>query len=382
MELFSLLKSQYKYFLILTLVYSCTQKTNTAINDVKNYKKIPLKYAKRFAVYSNKDEIIIYLFGNKNISDTTNIYILNSNTTKTKILNKSQFLKTPVNSIISLSSLYSFMLTELGALNNIIAIENANYYNNTLVLNAIKTDKIKEVQKNVELNIEQIINLNPNIVFGYGMPESSTNNFQKLNKANIATVLCLDHLESSPLARAEWVKFYGYFINKQNKADSIFNSIEKDYLYVKKSVENIKAKPTVFTELKYGDIWYAPGGNSFMAQLLNDAGADYIFKSDTNTGSLHLSFETVYSNCKNADYWLNISNCSKKEDIISNDIRNSKFNAFQKNNLFNNNKVSNAFGCSTYWESGLLYPNKLLKDLTNIFHFHKFDSLIYYKQLN
>lgn len=384
MALFSLLKFQHKYLLILILVliYSCTQNPNTGIKDLNNYKKIPLKYAKRFSVYSNKDEIIIYLFGNKNISDTTNIYVLNSNTIKTKIINKYQYLKTPVNSIVSLSSLYSFMLTELGALNNIIAIENANYYNNTLILNEVNKNKIKEVQKNVELNIEQTINLNPDIVFGYGMPESPSNNFQKLNKANIATVLCLDHLESSPLARAEWIKFYGYFINKQNKADSIFNSIEKEYLIIKKSVEFIKNKPTVFTELKYGDIWYAPGGNSFMAQLLKDAGADYIFNTDTNTGSLHLSFETVYRNCKNADYWLNISNCSKKEDIISNDNRNSEFNAFKKNNLFNNNKISNPFGCSTYWESGLLYPNKLLKDLTNIFHFHKFDSLIYYKQLN
>ncbi len=383
-ERYLLLKFQIKYLLIfiLILTYSCTQTSNTSEIDIKNNTKIQLKYAKRFSVYKKNNDIIIYLFGSKNILDTTNIYVLSPNNTKTKIFNQYQYLKTPINSIISLSSLYSYMFTELGALNKIKAIENVNYYNNSLILKNVRINKIKEVQKNIELNTEQVINLNPDIVFGYGMPESSTNNFEKLNKANIATVLCLDHLETSPLARAEWIKFYGYFINKQHQADSIFNSIEKEYLSLKKSVENVKTKPTVFTELKYGDFWYAPGGNSFMAQLLKDAGADYIFKADTNTGSLHLSFETVFKNCVNADYWINISNCTKKEDIISNDNRNSKFKAYQKNNLFNNNKVANEFGCSTYWESGLLYPNKILKDLTNIFHFHNFDSLTYYKQLN
>ncbi|MCA6437293.1 MAG: ABC transporter substrate-binding protein [Bacteroidetes bacterium] len=362
-------------------MFAC--KTDIEKTLLVNQRSVPqaLKYAKRFSIAKNGNKTIIYLFGNKSLVDTTNVYIL-SDSIEQKVTSGFYAIQTPVKSIISLSSLYSYMITELGSGIAIKAIENIEYYSNPQIIQQIKEGKTDQVHTGAELNLEKIIKINPSIVFGFGMPNEINSSFKKLNEANIPTVLSFDHLEESPLARAEWLKFYACFLGKYELADSLFNLIEADYLKTKSIAADVQNKPTVFTELKYGDVWYVPGGKSFMSNLLADAGADYIFKSDTHTGSLALSYETVYLKCKSADFWLNLSTSREKKDLLKNDIRNKEFKAFQLNHLFNNTKVLNSYGYSNYWESGLLYPNKILNDMISIFHFRKFDSLYYYQQLN
>jgi len=362
-------------------LFSCQTEVEKQLLSVVNNVPQTLKYAKRFSIAKNGNKTIIYLFGNKSLSDTTNIYIL-SDSANQKVPSGYCAIQTPVKSIISLSSLYTYMITELGSGSSIKAIENIEYYSNPQIIQQIQGGKTEQVQTGAELDLEKIIKINPSIVFGFGMPNEINSSFKKLNQVNIATVLSFDHFEESPLARAEWLKFYACFLGKYELADSLFNLIEADYLKTKSIASGFQNKPTVFTELKYGDVWYVPGGKSFMATLLTDAGADYIFKSDTNNGSLALSYETVYLKCKLADFWLNLSTSKEKKDLLKNDIRNKEFKAFQLNQLFNNNKVLNSYGYSNYWESGLLYPNKILKDMISIFHFRKFDSLYYYRHLN
>lgn len=362
-------------------MFSCRTDIEKPLPSIE--KNIPqtLKYAKRFSIAQNGNKTILYLFGSKSLTDTTNIYIL-GDSVEQKVTSDYYAIQTPVKSIISLSSLYSYMITELGSGGAIKAIENIEYYSNPQIIQQITEGKTEQVQTGAELNLEKIIKINPSIVFGFGMPNETNSSFKKLNEASIPTVLCFDHLEESPLARAEWLKFYACFLGKYAQADSIFNLIEADYLKTKSIAAGFQTKPTVFTELKYGDVWYVPGGKSFMSKLLTDAGSDYIFKNDTNTGSLALSYETVFLKCKSSDFWLNLSTAREKKDLLKNDIRNKEFKAFQLNQLFNNNKLINSYGYSNYWESGLLYPNKILKDLISIFHLRKFDSLNYYKHLN
>src|SRR5690606_5534333 len=103
-------------------------------------------------------------------------------------------------------------------------------------------------------------------------------------------------------------------------------------------------KPSVFSEIKYGDVWYLPGGKSFMAQLLNDASADYIWKSDSSAGSLPLSFEQVYSKAKDADFWLNLPLIKTKKELLSYENRYSEFKAFKDGKLYNNTKTTNDKG--------------------------------------
>ena len=136
----------------------------------------------------------------------------------------------------------------------------------------------------------------------------------------------------------------------------------------------------------FGEIWYVPGGKSFMANFINDAGGSYIWNDNEKTGSLNLGFEEVYVKAKNADFWLNQALVKTKAELLSLEKRYSDFRAFKIGNLYNNIKNTNNKGYSDYWETGIMYPNRILSDLIQIFHpelkAQIKNDLYYYKKLN
>ena len=149
----------------------------------------------------------------------------------------------------------------------------------------------------------------------------------------------------------------------------MFNITEQNYLQLQKMTDTVKYKPTVLTEIKYADAWHVPGGKSYMAHFLKDAGADYIWKNENKFGSVALNFEEVYIKAKDADFWVNFFiNINSKKDLLSYDERYKLFKAFKKGNLYNNTKIANKNGYSDYWENGMCNPDELLADFIKIFH--------------
>jgi len=111
-------------------------------------------------------------------------------------------------------------------------------------------------------------------------------------------------MESLPLGRTEWIRFYGLLFGKEAMADSIFRETEDRYLELKELAKTVTNRPAVISEKKFGSSWYMPAGDSYIAHLYTDAGADYIFKDLPGAGSTPLSFETVLDKAIHADIWL------------------------------------------------------------------------------
>lgn len=369
-------------------VCACNHNGNKQKGFSGNQVLIPdstIKYAQLFLISKGSGFKVVHLLGKANSPDTTANFIIYDSIKPKVFLNNAHFIKSPAKRIISLSSIYSSMLTELGCGKNIVAIENADYYNNPIIINEVNNGKIAQVQKNPEIDKEAVIKLTPDIIFAFGMGKSSGDFDSKLTQNGIPVLMSLDHLEKLPLARAEWIKVFAAFVNKSSMADSLFAQTEKSYLELKKIASSYTNQPTVLTELKYGDTWYVPGGRSFMARLINDAHANYIWRDDTLSGSLTLSFEEVYKKAKNADFWLNVSMCNNKKQIVAQDYRYADFLAYKKSKIYNNNLNSNSLNYSTYWETGIMYPNRILSDLISIFHAANNDSAVikmnYYKRI-
>jgi iron complex transport system substrate-binding protein len=218
----------------------------------------------------------------------------------------------------------------------------------------------------------------------FGMGNSEDESPPQLLKAGIPVALIVDHLEETPLARAEWIKFIGAFVGQGKPADSIFTNVEKKYLTLKDSMRQFDKGPKVLSELKYGETWYVPGGKSFMSSFINDAGGQYAWKDNTEKGSLPLSFEQVYRIAGDAEVWINLSMVTNQNEMLSEDERYQKFKAFQTNRLYNNNKRVNAKGYSDYWETAMFHPDRVLRDLILIFHKPHVDEkeLYYYRKIH
>lgn len=361
-----------------------TEKPNT-INSVPK-KDTSIKYAKRFAISRDKDLTFIYLFGNRSNFDTTAIYLVYKDSSLIKNFPKTiTLVKSPCKRIAALSSIYANMFCELGLINDIVAIDNIEYINNPKLISKHRSDNIKELVKGIEIDLEQTIKLAPDIIFTFGMGDPKKDVNPKLLLTKIPIAVSLDHKEETPLARAEWIKFFAAFVDKNEMADSIFKTVEKNYNELNRLAQKTTKKPTVVTDIKYSDSWYIPGGKSYLAQFLKDAGANYLWKDDLNSGSLPLSFEQVYVKAKEADFWINPSSLKTKKEILSFDARYAEFKAFKAGNVYNNTKTTNSKGYSTYWETGMIYPDRILHDLLVIFHPEIKEQikndLYYYEQL-
>ncbi len=372
-------------FLLTGILFSCqsekTEKT-TEISVILN--KVPLKYSKRFAVFSDGKKTVIHLFGNRENSDTTATFILFKDPVKINGKDNIFPVKVPVKTIACMSSVYAAMLTKLNLQHKIVAVDNVDYYNNQFIIDGVASQKIKEIGKGPQVSVEQTLILKPELLLMFGMGNPKKDADEKILNSGIPVAVTLDHLEEHPLARAEWIKFIAAFFGEEKLADSLFNITEQNYMDLKKMADTVKYKPTVLTEIKYADAWHVPGGNSFMAHFLKDAGADYIWKNENKFGSIALNFEEVYIKAKEADFWLNLFiNVNSKKDLLAFDERYNLFKPFKTGNLYNNTKRSNAKGYSDYYEGGLSNPDELLKDFIKIFHpdLLREHQLKYYKKI-
>jgi len=327
-----------------------------------------LKYAKRFSISTNEVFTRVDLYGDRYSNAITSSFLIYSGTAHPETWPHITQIKAPCEKVAALSSIYATMLCELGAGESLVAIDNIDYVNNAFIIKKHSEGKLKELMKAPQIDLEQAVVLHPDIIFTFGMGEGEKDKDKKLEQTGIPVAISIDHLEESPLARAEWIKFFAVFVNKEKEADSIFNVVEKNYYALKEIAAKTKERPTVFNEIKYSDSWYMPGGKSFVAQLLHDAAANYLWKEDTHPGSLPLSFEQVFAKAQDADFWINLSTLKTKKELLGFESRYAEFKAYKNGSLYNNTKVINSKGYSNYWETGMIYPDRILSDLIQIFH--------------
>ncbi len=345
---------------LFSLFLSCTDKKNA-----ETVKQTTLSYAKRFNIKKEKDFTVLELYGNKNNTDVTASFVLYTDA-KPIYKNNAYFIKVPVKRVASMSSVYSTMMEKLDVHNTIIAIDNVDYYYNPFIIEKVAQHTILELSKGPNIEVEKTLALKPDLMLTFGMGDLKKDVDNKLLNANIPIAISLDHLEETPLARYEWIKFIACFFGKETLADSLFSVTEKKYNDLKALTKNITVKQKVLTEIKYGDVWYVPAGNSYIANLIADAGGDYFWADEKKTGSIPLSFEMVYAKAKEVDVWINQYNVNTKKELVSYDERYTLFKAFKTGQLYNNNKTQNQKGFSDYWENGISNPDEVLADLIHI----------------
>jgi len=338
-------------------------------------------YATYFKIYKEENFSALVTYTNIGKTDSA-VYILYKNEEPSLAFN-AYYIKTPVTSVACLASVFVGALNNLQLLDRIAAIDNADYICNATIKKKCAENSIKQISKNGVLDIEQTLACKPQVIFTNPSGDPKKDFDLRLLQANIIPVICADYFENNALARAEWVKALALFFNEEQKADLLFSSIEKNYLNLKSMADTCKNKPTVFTELKTGDVWFVAGGKSNLAQLLKDAGATYVFNDNDKTGALSLNMEQVMNKAVNSGYWLNLHYANNATDILKQDKRYAVFNAYKKRNLYNNNALMNENGGNAYWESGLNRPDELLADLIEIFHPELLPNhaLKYYKRL-
>jgi len=276
-------------------------------------------------------------------------------------------IATPVNNIVVTSTTHIPALEALGVLDKLSGFPDTQYISSKKARRLIDDEKIKELGNNEALNTEMVIELNPELVVGFSI-SSENKAYETLQRANIPVVYNGDWTEKTPLGKAEWIKFFAPFFGLEKKADSLFKKIERSYVTAKSLAQKAETKPTVLSGALYKDVWYLPGGNSWAAQFLQDANADYLWKETTETGSLSLSIEAVLTKAKNADFWVSPSQFTSYSAMEKAGRHYPQFEAFKNRKLYTFAKTTGETGGLLYYELAPNRPDLVLKDLVHIFH--------------
>ena len=191
--------------------------------------------------------------------------------------------------------------------------------------------------------------------------------FNLIEKHGIPVIINGDWREETPLGRAEWIKFFGVLFNKERLADSIFNTIEVDYLAAKRiAKENTKYPSILSGAIMRNDIWSLPAGESFVSQFLLDANVNYLWKDTKGKGSLQLSFESVLDKAQHAEYWIAPGYFSSKAQLLENNPHYKNFTAFKNNNIYTASTKRGVTGGVVYYELGPTRPDLILQDIIKI----------------
>jgi iron complex transport system substrate-binding protein len=280
---------------------------------------------------------------------------------------QTQVISVPIENIVCTSTTHIPLLDYIGETDKLIGFPTTDYISSEKMRTRIDAGKIKDLGIDKGMNIEMLYTLKPAVVMGYTMTKD-LGQLKKIQELGIPVVINAEYLEKHPLGRAEWIKFMALFFGKEKEADSVFTEIEKEYLTTQKLASEVQSKPTVLSGIVYGDAWFMPGGQNYAAKLLKDAGCEYLWASDSTSGFLQLSFESVYSKAKEADLWIGVGSFKTLDEIKATEERYALFKPFREKQVYTYDARQGAKGGSEFLELGYLRPDLILKDLVKIAH--------------
>ncbi len=288
----------------------------------------------------------------------------------------------PLGRMVCMSSSYVGFLEAIGADTAVVGVSGKAYLGNTRV-----QASAEEVGYDAALDYEAILRARPDVLLTYSVGAVVPPYLAKLKDLGIRTVILSEHLESHPLARAEYVKLFGALTLRQATADSVFSAVRDRYLSLSvqppaagtvltgaASVQaggvvagsQVTTRRKVLINIPYADIWYIPGGDNYMTRLVQDAGGELLGSVPGTLESGTISLEQAYTYAQEADVWLNPGWCRTKEQLRSAHPLFGSFPVLEKP-VWNNTLQETPGGGNRFWETGPVHPDWILEDLVHIF---------------
>ena len=376
----------------------------------------PLRYAKLLRMTDAPDHTWVEIL---NPWDTTQVlrqYLLVNQAMSSVAVKALQaqhpasvLLHTPLQRTLPQSTVHASLALRLEAQQSLVGLCDTAY----IVAPELKELHLPDFGRGDQPNVERIVAAKTQACL-FAPFENAR--YESLERAQIPVVDCADYLETSPLGRAEWMRFYGRLWGKSQLADSLFACEVSSYERLKQMVhstlvqttssglahptpsgasqrehhpkmqstsiakipvdtpnvgghkknlrrnpknvgdfsknvgdfpknvgenfenvgdnfDNLREKenpaykaiasrgekssiashstdsvshraPRVWLDLPWQSTWYAPGGHSYLATLIADAGGDYPLRHNDQAGSLPLPLERAWQYAQTADVWI------------------------------------------------------------------------------
>ena len=324
-------------------------------------------------------------------------------------------LHVPLKRVVALSSAQVGFLLRLGLMDRIVAVGEGKYIADSALYVRVQKGETAEVGNGTSISLEKILAARPDLVMDFATG-GSQDDYERINSLGIPLMLTSEWQEEHPLAKIEWIKLFGKLFGVEALADSIYEQSKREYLKAsggvaggqhleqsslvrmatrvggnparggseqqrvsegetspnKSEVEIASPSarndtvpcPRVIAGMNYGGVWYAPGGNSFTAHLIKDAGGCYLWASDTSR-ELTFTLEEIMLVADSADVWVNPGAFASAEDMLAAEPRIKHIRAFREKRVCQNDGRKGPGGGNDFYESAVAYPAELLQSLRN-----------------
>ena len=304
----------------------------------------------------------------------------------------------PSQRIVTMSSSHAAMLDAVGCSDRIVGLSGCRFVYNSDLCKKIAEGKIGEVGYDSNFDFEKIRSLRADAVLLYGVSGEAKMITNKLDELRTPYLYIGEYLENNPLGKAEWVVALAYLCGVSEKGLEFFKGVEERYNTLRNQKHCSAYRPRVMLNLPYRDTWFMPPHNSYMVQLIEDAGGTYILtengklktengnfstlNSQLSTKSTPISLEEALVLAMKSDFWINLGQVASKAELCAVAPRFAEVDAVKFGRLYNNTKRTNESRGSDFWESGCVRPDLILADLVKILHYEApTDSLYYYKKI-
>lgn len=335
--------------LLVTLLSCNNQVGKTEKNTVSCDRWLTNDYAANFAVRVCGADTTLFLLNPENALDTLAEFPVQNPADPKRLA--------------TISTTHVPMIKELNSLNHLIGVGYADYITDDDIHQRIGDGRLRTITFEDRLNFEVVVDLQPEalMVYPYG-----NENYDRYRNAGIQVLPIAEYAEDHPLGRTEWIKVMGLLTGQYSKAEAIFKEAAEQYEMLKQNAAATTERPMVFTGSFYKGRWSAPAGESFVAQFIKDAGADYAFAEYPGHNNTELDFEVVLEKISGADYFgkvIHRESSVTRNDFMEENKRFELLRTFGDDQLFYCNTHT-----SDYFGKGLLEPHMMLRDLFRIFH--------------
>jgi iron complex transport system substrate-binding protein len=285
-------------------------------------------------------------------------------------------VRTPVRRAAVFTTVHCALLCDLGIGDRIAGVADLKYIKVPYVQEQVKAGRITDCGGGLNPVVEKIMDLKPDVIML--SPFENSGGYGKTEDIGIPIIECAEYMETTPLGRAEWMRFYGLLFGCEQRADSLFAVVDSSYHALRQLATT--HHPTILIDKMVGNVWYVPGGRSTIGQMIKDAGGHFPWADDSHSGSLSLPFETVLERGGETDVWLfrySGSHDITYRELLAENQGYSQFKAFRQHKVY---------ACdverSLFYEQSPFRPDFLLSDFIQILQPGLLnDTLKYYKPL-
>ena len=273
-------------------------------------------------------------------------------------------IEVPIRRAAVFTTVHCALLTGFGLGDRIVGVADSKYIKIPYIHEQISKGLIVDCGNGLNPVVEKIMDVKPDVIML--SPFENSGGYGKTEEIGIPLIECAEYMETSPLARAEWMRFYGILFGVRDKADALFHQVDSCYTALKQQASKAGEGRSVLIDKVVGSVWYMPGGRSTIGRMIQDAGGRYPWATDTNSGSLALPFEAVLERGGDCDVWMLRYSSDHEWDyreLLSGHRGYNQLRAFRQHEVYGCNVEQ-----SLFYEETPFHPDYLLSDFIQILH--------------